>query len=352
MSNLYLLLLKLYSPEQPLIVATVTRTFGSTPQKPGSSAVFDHNGLVSGTVGGGILESKIEQLALESVHSGKSGYYFFNLNKELKNGEDALCGGQIEILIDASPWDSAMTFSEMKESLDSRIPGVLTTKISKNENGDVTIKRKWLTEKDVDLFNPMDVSGKEIKRLIAERDSMQFVEMKSSDPDRLMFLEPIFPRPQLIIAGAGHIGKALSHIARLLDFETTVIDDRKEYANKYNLPDADHILVGNVGEVLNEMDLLSDSYVVIVTRGHKDDAAALRPCIGSEAAYIGMIGSRTKISLMRDEFIRKGWAEPREWKDIHAPIGLDIQSKSVQEIAVSIAAQLIQVKNSKIPVHV
>ena len=99
---------------------------------------------------------------------------------------------------------------------------------------------------------------------------------------------------------------------------------------------------------MDEIQIATDTYIVIVTRGHKDDAKALRPCIVSDAAYIGMIGSKNKVSLMRTEFIQKGWAEPHEWNAIHAPIGLDIQSKSVQEIAISIAAQLILVKNTKI----
>jgi len=110
--------------------------------------------------------------------------------------------------------------------------------------------------------------------------------------------------------------------------------------------------VEDIGKAMSELDIAHDTYVVIVTRGHKDDAKALRECIGSEAAYLGMIGSKNKVSLMREEFIRKGWAEPREWKDIHAPIGLDIHSQCVQEIAISIAAQLIQVKNAKIPAYV
>jgi xanthine dehydrogenase accessory factor len=84
-----------------------------------------------------------------------------------------------------------------------------------------------------------------------------------------------------------------------------------------------------------------------VTRGHKDDGNALKECIGSDAAYIGMIGSKTKIALMHGEFIGNGWATEDQWQRIFAPIGLDIRSKTVEEIAVSIAAQLIEVKNKK-----
>jgi xanthine dehydrogenase accessory factor len=85
--------------------------------------------------------------------------------------------------------------------------------------------------------------------------------------------------------------------------------------------------------------------MVIVTRGHSQDAVALRACIASETAYIGMIGSANKIGIMREKFLDEGWASEAQWERIHAPIGLEIQSKTVQEIAVSIAGQLILVRN-------
>jgi xanthine dehydrogenase accessory factor len=133
----------------------------------------------------------------------------------------------------------------------------------------------------------------------------------------------------------------------MLDFEVTVIDDRQEYANSENIPEADHIIVKDIGEALAGLKLSNDTYVVIVTRGHKDDAAALKSCIGSGLAYTGMIGSRNKIATMRSDFFKKNWATIEQWDTIHAPVGLEIKSKTVEEIAVSIAAQLILVRNSK-----
>ena len=166
------------------------------------------------------------------------------------------------------------------------------------------------------------------------------------EPSSFICLEPVFPAPYLVITGAGHIGKALSHLGKMLDFEVTVIDDREEYANANNLPDADHIIVKDIGEAMREIKKDHDTYIVIVTRGHNDDAKALLPCLGSEAAYVGMIGSRGKVTKMRSEFIKNGMASEEQWSRIYSPIGLDIKSKTVEEIAVSIVAQLVQVKNS------
>jgi len=124
-----------------------------------------------------------------------------------------------------------------------------------------------------------------------------------------------------------------------------VIDDRADYANVNSLPEADKIIVDDIGMAIRNIPLSKDSYVVIVTRGHSHDADALRACVASEAAYIGMIGSAHKIKIMRDKFITEGWATTAQWNRVHAPIGLEIQSKTVQEIAVSIAAQLILIRN-------
>jgi xanthine dehydrogenase accessory factor len=102
------------------------------------------------------------------------------------------------------------------------------------------------------------------------------------------------------------------------------------------------------GSALQEMEIGPDTYIVIVTRGHTHDGEALRACINSNAAYIGMIGSKHKVETIKNQFLEEGWATLDQWSAIYAPIGLDIGSKTVQEIAISIAAQLIEVRNQKI----
>ena len=106
------------------------------------------------------------------------------------------------------------------------------------------------------------------------------MSIPDEEPSSVFFLEAIFPPAHLVIAGAGHIGKALAHLADMLDFEVTVIDDRHEYANSENIPEADHIIVNDIGEALSRLEKNRNTYVVIVTRGHKDDANALHACIG------------------------------------------------------------------------
>ena len=103
-------------------------------------------------------------------------------------------------------------------------------------------------------------------------------------------------------------------IGSMLDFEVTVIDDRPEFANTENIPSANHIIAEDIGDSIDKIKKGEDAYFVIVTRGHKDDGKALKACIGSDAAYIGMIGSKTKVALMHREFIDNGWATEDQWE--------------------------------------
>jgi xanthine dehydrogenase accessory factor len=352
MKSIYLQILDQWSENCQIALATVTGTIGSTPQKPGSSALFDKKGLITGTVGGGVVEGKVQKLALEALRSEESGHFHFNLSNEISNKEEAICGGQLDILLDANLINSIPVFKQIRESIAGTIPGVLITMVTRFTEKVVLINRYWMTRLDIPSIPIQFLEQIEPVALgiIEEANASAYKQMELSipgeEPASLFFLEPVFPPAQLVIAGAGHIGRALAHLGSLLDFETTVVDDRPEYANPENIPDADHLLIGNIGELIKNFKKSNDTYIVIVTRGHKDDAEALKPCIDSDLAYVGMIGSKKKVSAMRTDFIKNRWASPSKWSLIHAPVGLDIKSQTVQEIAVSIAAELVLVRNS------
>jgi xanthine dehydrogenase accessory factor len=353
MKNIYLQIIDQQSVNSPLVLATVTRAIGSTPQKPGSSALFCRHGLISGTVGGGIVEGKVHQIAMDALLSKESGHFQFDLAYDITKTEEAICGGQISVLVDANISNFIPVIELIRQSMTRRIPGVLITMLTSSTIKTNIINRYWMSEASRPIFPDRFIEKIEpvVRRLISEANPFGYEELKLSLPGEestsLLFFEPVFPPEQLVIAGAGHIGKALAHLGSMLDFEVTIVDDRAEYANIDNIPDADHIIVKDIGEAMMELTKRSDTYVVIVTRGHKDDAEALKQCIDSDLAYIGMIGSKNKIATMRMNFIENGWATDNQWNAIHAPVGLDIKSQTVEEIAVSIAAELILIRNSK-----
>lgn len=349
--HIYSQLLDCIKENQPCVLATVTNSQGSTPQKPGCSAIYNKKGLLAGTVGGGAVELAIGEIASKSIRSKKSGYYKFDLGNDITDLEAAICGGGMSILLDASPEKHIDVFHSLSIAEMNRVPGVLVTLCGSGLEECSELKRIWITAETL-----KNCSGRLSDEIIAAISEMlsnsnpdEFREILQSDSEnedmKSAFLESIIPQTQLIIAGAGHVGKALSHLAKLLDFKVIVWDDRPEFANKTNLPDAHKILSGNLQESLENLTIAKDTFIVIVTRGHKNDAEVLRKFIGSNAGYIGMIGSRRKIAQVCDTFLNNGWATIEQWEQIHSPIGLEIGSKTVQEIAVSIAAQLIKVRN-------
>ena len=353
MKNIFLEIADHKYIESPHVLATVVRTYGSTPQKPGSSAIFGNKGLISGTVGGGIVEGKVQKIAMKALLSKESGLFHFNLSNDISNKEEAICGGQISVLIDAGIDTSIPILKEVKKSMANQVPGVLITMVTPFSGNEVGIKRYWMS-KSYKPSIPANIYEKiehVVNNMLSSVKSSVYREMEISISDvgvpSLAFLEALIPPDHLVIAGAGHIGRALAHLGSMLNFEVTVIDDRPEYANSENIPDADHIIVKNIGNAMQELKKRDNTYVVIVTRGHNDDAEALKPCIDSGLAYIGMIGSKKKIAAMKMSFIERGWANKEQWDMIYAPVGLDIKSQSVEEIAVSIAAQLVLKRNSR-----
>lgn len=155
---------------------------------------------------------------------------------------------------------------------------------------------------------------------------------------------PELPVCQLVIVGAGHVGRALARYAHDLEFHVTVVDDRAEYCNSENIPYADTHLVGRYDEVLPSLNVEAGACCVIVTRGHNHDEEALLHLIRKQPGYLGMIGSRRKIKLIFEDLLRQGIPE-EQLARVHAPIGIDIGSRTVAEIAISIAAQLVEYRN-------
>lgn len=356
MKSIYPSILEQIRQGSDCVVATVVHTAGSTPQKPGSSALFGAGGLLAGTVGGGILEDEVQKIAEKVRISGFSDHYYYNLDAE-EGSEGAICGGEAVVLVDAKPSLHLSGFKDLEESLSRHEEGMLLTMVGRKNELGRKVKRLWISSRGTEgLPENFD---REFKELVEAhlKDALRFgftqLDMQSL-PDHLVemaYLENFKPRPQLVIVGGGHIGKALAHLGSLLEFEVSVMDDRQEFANKYHIPDADHLIVSKVGDALSELKPGRDTFIVIVTRGHLQDAEALKACISSDAAYIGMIGSRNKVGTLKKQFLNEGWATREQWASIHAPVGLSIGSQTVQEIAISIAAQLVEVRNTKTDSH-
>jgi xanthine dehydrogenase accessory factor len=160
-----------------------------------------------------------------------------------------------------------------------------------------------------------------------------------------VFVEPILPVPRAFIFGAGHISKSLSKVATLAGFSSVVVDNREAFANRERFPEAGEVHAAEYEDVFPRLAINETSYLIIVTRGHRDDMRVLKLAIATPARYIAMIGSKRKVINVIRELEREG--VPRDaFERIHAPMGLDIGAISPEEIAISVTAEMIAVRRN------
>jgi xanthine dehydrogenase accessory factor len=159
-----------------------------------------------------------------------------------------------------------------------------------------------------------------------------------------IFVEPILPQPTLYLFGGGHVSTAVARVAHQAGFAIGIIDDRESFANAERFPIASEVHT-SFAEAYEKIQPNSSSFLVIVTRGHKDDMRVLAWAVGTEARYIGMIGSKRKVMSVYRALEKEGFA-PEKFDRVYAPVGLDIGALTPEEIAVSIVAELIAVRRN------
>jgi xanthine dehydrogenase accessory factor len=160
-----------------------------------------------------------------------------------------------------------------------------------------------------------------------------------------IYVEPVLPEPVAFLFGAGHVSKSLSAIASIAGFSTVIVDDRESFANRARFPEADEIHAGDYETVFPKLSINDSSFVLIVTRGHKDDLRVLRLAAATSARYVAMIGSRKKVLETVRLLAAEGLPESA-LERIHAPMGLDIGAITPEEIAVAVVAEMIAVRRN------
>jgi len=339
---LYEKALELMENGRSFSMAEVIWSSGSTPQKAGAMAIFEATGSIWGTLGGGCLEAESRRRALEALDSGQARVFDLKLD-EVGNWDDGLiCGGRVRVMVDPNVQKNRDVYRQFVAAGKERKQGLLAVVIRHPE---LTPGRAfWAPQQKLEKL-PIGIELDAIHQFLKNgRPGTLRVDREKDEAPIEVYLVPMVPVPKLIIAGAGHIGRATAHQGFLLGFEVTVIDDRPLYANRENIPDASRVICGDIAGEMSKQDITGDTYIVIVTRGHRRDRAVLESCIHSPAVYIGMIGSRRKSKLIRDNLVRENAATQAEIDRVVSPMGLNIGAESVEEIALSIASQLVGVR--------
>lgn len=250
----------------------------------------------------------------------------------------------------------AAALAAAHEALRTRVPVVLIHLVSsRGADGDKPGLRAWYTEAEgltgVVLNSEVEaaVAREAASVLVSGHPRMVTVGTDGADATRRdpvyirLFLDVVVATPRLLIVGAGHIAQPLASISSVLGFETVVVDERADFANRDRFPTANDVLARPIEAFLDDFEIDDRTFVVLVTRAHRFDEVALRLLLGSPAPYIGMIGSRRRVRVVYKTLLNEGFS-PEQFERVFAPIGLDIGAKTPAEIALAISAELINVR--------
>jgi xanthine dehydrogenase accessory factor len=290
------------------MLATIVWTSGSTPAPAQSKMLLDANGnRIAGTIGGGCVE-------------------------EAESG--LICGGTLKILLEPINQSHLGIYKSIATRYNTGLESVLVTQL--NPDGKIT---KSLLDGSFGILS----GDLENISIIPKTIFKKYEPVLQNIGGSIYITEPIEGKLPLYIFGGGHVGKAIAKFSSLVGFNVTVVDDRIEFANKNTQPDADEVICVPFRNILENLELSNSAFVVIVTRGHRYDELVLEQVIHLKPKYIGMIGSKRKVLVAFQHLIQKGVHEG-SLKQVFAPVGLDLGSISVEEIAVSIVAEMIKVK--------
>ncbi|MBL7188662.1 MAG: XdhC family protein [Phycisphaerae bacterium] len=323
-------------------VALVLKAEGSTPRKAAVKAVIDEAGKIHGTIGGGAIEAETQQRAIKSCRAGRPVIFEMALHGSDRSAEAPICGGMMRVLVDPTAAKDRACYAQLADAIRQRQRGVMLTTVRTGTTTEVAAQ--WFPSEAI----PSDAAfpgADNIRSCLAHEIPELFEDPSGgASPILQVLVEPVIPQPLLLIAGGGHIGQALALQANLVGFDVTVVDDRGEFTDAGLFPEGTTTLCGDIPKRIADLSVGNDTYVVLVTRGHKLDAETLEACIHAPIAYVGMIGSERKVALIRENFVESGLATEEEFDRVFSPIGLDIGAVTVPEIATSITAELIAVR--------
>jgi xanthine dehydrogenase accessory factor len=322
---------------RPFAVATILQVSGSTPREAGTKAIIDADGAIHGTIGGGQVEAEAQRRAVDAIRAGRAVISDFVLSGSSAKDAAPICGGSMRVLLNPTVAAHRATYAQAADAVRQRRRGVLLTHVdTAHECREVAISVQWFAEDSL----PLDLHDCQAVHSAVASGTPQLLIRAC----RQTLVEPVIPPPLLIIVGGGHVGQALALQASLVGFQVIVMDDRPEFTDPSLYPPGTITRCRDIATELAQVPVAADTYIAIVTRGHQHDQRALAACVARPVGYLGMIGSRRKVALLRQALLDSGVATAEQFGRVHAPIGMDIGAESVPEIAVSIVAQLIAIR--------
>ncbi|WP_195268803.1 XdhC/CoxI family protein [Eubacterium sp. 1001713B170207_170306_E7] len=333
MKDLYKALKLAKERGEPLAVVTIIDFHGSAPRGTGARMIVCKDGSTTGTVGGGAIEYDAQQEAQKLFETQASFIKEYILRPNEAADLGMVCGGNAALYFQYFSPGNPQT-----EKLIEELGRALEA------GGDFWLLTCW---EDPAVFEVMVTDQK------AKEDG--FGDEAFTEQSRLLqknktciFSQPLRQNGRVYVFGGGHIAKELVPVLSRLDFRCVVIDDREAFANKEAFPEAEAVFVSDFKAIRTFLEIGPSDYVVIMTRGHQNDYLVEAQVLKTEARYIGVIGSRKKTQTINEKLMRFDGFTKEKLEAVYTPIGKAIKAKTPAEIAISIAAELIEVRASDI----
>lgn len=327
--DLFTAILEKTSAGEDAILTTIVAEVGSSPRSAGAHMLVDKGGRVCGTIGGGTVEYKSILFAQSLLEKQQSRCKTYRLYRNDEEELGMMCGGDVTV------------YFQFIKGGDEKIAALMKKCLARMENDedlwlftDLTNPSEWtmaLYGVDVPLEG-IELGEDDIKSLA--RNNGTLVRIR----DRRIYSEPINFAGKVFIFGGGHVAQALEPVLTTVAFRCVIYDNREEFVSRELFPTACDLIIGDYENVCEKIGITARDYIVIVT--HAYDLAVLRQIISLHCAYIGVIGSKTKVAMLKAQLIQEGASE-KTLGTINAPIGLRIRSETPEEIAISIAGEMI-----------
>ena len=311
------------------VLCSIIASSGSSPRGEGAKMAVLPDGSTVGTVGGGAVELRSTQLALEVLKTGSSHAHAFCLTPNDVEDIGMICGGNVTVYFQyLSPGHLPLMEEICRLLTEGRGSSWLVTAIRDEAVWDMGIYDReqglrFTDAIDLPTLEPLLRSGGVLRK---------------GNP--AYYVEPLTVAGSVYIFGGGHVSQALAPLLRTVGFRVVVYDRRPQAARKEVFPDAAEVIPGSYEDISNRVTLTADDYVVVMTPGHESDREVLAQVLRTPATYIGCIGSRHKVAKTRELLLAAGIPE-KDIDRVHSPIGLPIGGETPAEVALSIAAQLV-----------
>ena len=322
---------------QPFALATVVQTWGSAPRAAGSRMVVGADGRIEGSVSGGCVEAAVVEAAREVLRTATPKLLHFGVADEAAWAVGLACGGTIEVFVE-KPDPSFL--DRARELVKADQAAVLATVVEGPLAG------RWMAARSDGPAEGTLGKLSEPVRAAALGALREGKSLRTRVGEAPVFLDVLRPTPTLVAVGGVHIAIALTRIAQALGYRTIVVDPRPAFGNEARFPHADRVASEWPDEALGRIGLTRETAVAVLTHDPKLDDPALRAALVSPAFYVGALGSKTTQAKRRQRLLEAGLSETQVGR-LHAPIGLDLGGRSPEEIAVSVMAQVVAVRNGR-----